>query len=98
MMAVRLHRDREGGCGVVGAPEHQQLAYEAASQSLVLLKNNAGTLPLSAKSPVRQKPTTQTISPLYFICILSRHRRHNVESLLSLRLQPKIALLFVSVR
>ena len=53
MTFVRLHRDHEGGCGVVGAPEHQQLAYEAASQSLVLLKNDAGTLPLSAKSPVR---------------------------------------------
>jgi beta-glucosidase-like glycosyl hydrolase len=38
--------DTVRGCAVVGAPEHQQLAYEAAAQSLVLLKNKAGTLPL----------------------------------------------------
>ena len=37
--------DRAGGCGVIGAPEHRQLAYEAAAQSLVLLRND-GVLPL----------------------------------------------------
>ena len=67
MAFVRLHRDHEGGCGVVGAPEHQQLAYEAASQSLVLLKNDAGTLPLLATSPVRHKPTTQTHQSLFYL-------------------------------
>jgi beta-glucosidase len=41
--------DHARGCSVVGSPEHQQLAYEAASQSLVLLKNKGGrALPLRA--------------------------------------------------
>jgi beta-glucosidase len=35
------------GCDKVGAPEHHQLAYEAAVQSLVLLSNNDGVLPLA---------------------------------------------------
>jgi beta-glucosidase len=43
--------DHAGGCGVVGSAEHQQIAYEAAAQSLVLLKNKGGnTLPLRASS------------------------------------------------
>ena len=41
--------DHANGCSVVGSPEHQNLAYEAASQSLVLLKNEGGqVLPLGA--------------------------------------------------
>ena len=38
--------DHAGGCGVVGAERHRQLAYEAAAQSFVLLKNE-GSLPLA---------------------------------------------------
>ena len=37
------------GAEVVNTPEHQRLAYEAAVQSLVLLKNTGGTLPLDAE-------------------------------------------------
>eukprot|EP01052_Picozoa_sp_SAG31_P040732 SAG31_NODE_5976_length_2229_cov_3.461340_2_plen_454_part_00 len=38
-------------CSVIGCPAHQQLAYEAAAQSLVLLKNK-GILPLKGKPKV----------------------------------------------
>ena len=34
------------GAEVVNTPAHQQLALEAARQSIVLLKNEGGTLPL----------------------------------------------------
>lgn len=34
----------------VCSPEHQELAREAARQGIVLLKNSAGSLPLSPKS------------------------------------------------
>lgn len=39
------------GCDKVGAPEHHRLAYEAAVQSLVLLRND-GVLPLPKTSKV----------------------------------------------
>ena len=78
MAFVRLHRDHEGGCGVVGAPEHQQLAYEAASQSLILLKNDAGTLPLSATSPVRHTPNHANPSVLVSSAVLREPVDHVV--------------------
>lgn len=52
--------DKARGCSVVGAPEHQQLTYEAAAQSLVLLKNLNSTLPLSDSSP----PKIALIGPM----------------------------------
>ena len=43
--------DKEHGCEVIGAPAHRQVAYEAAVQSLVLLRND-GVLPLPAGTRV----------------------------------------------
>lgn len=41
-----------GGAGTVGAPEHRELAREAARASLVLLRNTPGLLPLPRTSRV----------------------------------------------
>jgi beta-glucosidase len=41
------YADLEGGADVIGCAEHRQVALEAAYQSIVLLKNQAGLLPLS---------------------------------------------------
>jgi beta-glucosidase-like glycosyl hydrolase len=40
------------GIADIDTPEHRQLALEAAQQAVVLLKNEAGTLPLAAGSKI----------------------------------------------
>ncbi|HEX4585093.1 MAG TPA: exo 1,3/1,4-beta-D-glucan glucohydrolase [Burkholderiaceae bacterium] len=45
-------RPWEGRAGVLASPEHRALAREAVRKSLVLLKNNAGVLPLRASGRV----------------------------------------------
>merc|ERR1719221_555424 len=54
-MRLGLFEEKEGqmyfdssryGIESIDTPEHQQLAYEAALQSVVLLKNDKATLPL----------------------------------------------------
>jgi len=42
----------EGDFSVIGSPDHRALAREAVAQSLVLLKNNASTLPIRANARV----------------------------------------------
>lgn len=55
--------DHEAGCSVVGSKEHQQIAYEAAAQSLILLKNRGGnTLPLNV--PGSSRGTESSNGPL----------------------------------
>jgi beta-glucosidase len=59
ILRVKLHaglfdpaRPWEGRAGVLGSPEHLQLAREAVRKSLVLLKNNGGVLPLRGRARV----------------------------------------------
>lgn len=51
---------------VIGCEEHQQLAYEAAVKSLVLLKNSAGLLPLpqTLRSLLVVGPTAASVDAL----------------------------------
>ena len=55
-------------CDKIGDPEHRQLAYEAAQQSLVLLKNENSTLPLRVSKDVAMEhgsraPVVAVIGP-----------------------------------
>ncbi len=50
--ATPAQRPLSGKTEIIGSAEHRAIAYQAVQQSLVLLKNNQGLLPLSAKQKV----------------------------------------------
>lgn len=54
MLMMRLHMlDGERRAGAYNTPEHRQIALDAARESIVLLKNKRGILPLSAEDKSR---------------------------------------------